>query len=90
MIFSLIVYKKYINDELVFKIITTYPINKSVGSINGYGWVIMSVQCFVNGRFYNIDTYSKIINDIIKDNFNRNKIKKKHFNILKFIYDLTR
>lgn len=87
---SLIVYRKYINNELIFKLMSSYPICKEVGFTNGYGWTILSIQCFINVRFYNIDTYRKIINDMLKDNFNKKLIKKKHFDILQFIYDLTR
>lgn len=90
MTISLIVYKKYINNDLVFNIITSYPIFKKVGDTNGYGWTILSVQCYINGRFYNIDTYREIIENMINNKQKRNLIKKKHFNILQFIYDLTR
>ena len=65
----LVTYKKPNNETIQHLVSYTYYHNYKIGQINGFGWTIIDLQVFYNGKFIKERDFKRIIND--KNNLRR-------------------
>ena len=75
MLYYLVVYRKN-NNEFIHRVIST--LNCEIGEYNGYGWYVLDIQVFYNGRFYKLDEFDSLFDKEI-ERFNNKRLKKKKY-----------
>ena len=72
----LVVYND-INDKTITRLYLGIPINLEVGSCNGYGWLVITIQELYEKSFYTMETIYMLIRKEEEIKEKRNSLIKK-------------
>lgn len=63
--------------KTIFTLYNSIYCDKKIGSLNGYGWEIISIQYLIDKHFYTKATYEIIVRDKEREKEKRNSLVNK-------------
>jgi hypothetical protein len=69
-------------DKTITRLCVSMPIHLEVGSTNGFGWLVISIQELYEKSFYTKETIYILIEKERKNMENRNSLIKKIINVI--------
>lgn len=63
--------------KTIFTLYNSIYCDKKIGSLNGYGWEIISIQYLIDKHFYTKATYEIIVRDKEREKEKRNSLTNK-------------